>query len=73
MRSSRPRKRNCASASVNTEVTGRSQLEEAAVRVVCAATPEPFYSVGARYRDYTQTTDEEVRQLLRRSQKAFAE
>lgn len=32
--------------------------------VVCAATPEPFYAVGMWYGDFTQTTDEEVRQLL---------
>ena len=32
--------------------------------VVCAATPEPFYAVGLWYRDFSQTTDEEVRELL---------
>ncbi|HEY5940649.1 MAG TPA: phosphoribosyltransferase, partial [Gemmatimonadales bacterium] len=32
--------------------------------VVCAATPEPFYAVGFWYRDFAQTTDEEVRELL---------
>ena len=32
--------------------------------VVCAATPEPFYAVGFWYRDFAQTTDEEVRGLL---------
>lgn len=31
---------------------------------VCAITPEPFYGVGAWYRDFTQTTDEEVCHLL---------
>ena len=35
--------------------------------VVCAATPEPFYAVGLWYRDFSQTTDEEVRELLERS------
>jgi predicted phosphoribosyltransferase len=35
--------------------------------VVCAATPEPFYAVGLWYRDFSQTTDEEVRELLARS------
>jgi putative phosphoribosyl transferase len=34
---------------------------------VCAATPEPFYAVGLWYRDFSQTTDEEVRELLERS------
>jgi len=35
--------------------------------VVCAATPEPFYAVGLWYQDFSQTTDEEVRELLGRS------
>lgn len=35
--------------------------------VVCAATPEPFYSVGQWYVDFEQTTDEEVGELLARS------
>jgi predicted phosphoribosyltransferase len=35
--------------------------------VVCAITPEPFYSVGLWYDDFSQTTDEEVRELLARS------
>jgi len=26
--------------------------------------PEPFYAVGAWYEDFSQTTDEEVRDLL---------
>jgi putative phosphoribosyl transferase len=34
------------------------------VLYVCAVTPEPFYGVGAWYEDFSQTTDEEVRQLL---------
>ena len=32
--------------------------------VVCAVTPEPFYAVGLWYQDFSQTTDEEVRELL---------
>jgi putative phosphoribosyl transferase len=35
--------------------------------VVCAITPEPFYAVGLWYEDFSQTTDEEVRDLLARS------
>jgi erythromycin esterase-like protein/predicted phosphoribosyltransferase len=34
-------------------------------QVVCATTPSPFTAVGASYWDFTQTTDEEVRDLLR--------
>jgi putative phosphoribosyl transferase len=32
--------------------------------VVCPFTPEPFRAVGLWYADFSQTTDEEVRQLL---------
>jgi erythromycin esterase-like protein/predicted phosphoribosyltransferase len=32
--------------------------------VVCATTPSPFFAVGQSYWDFTQTTDDEVRQLL---------
>ena len=37
---------------------------EADVMSVCAVTPEPFYGVGMWYENFSQTTDEEVRQLL---------
>jgi putative phosphoribosyl transferase len=36
--------------------------------IICAATPIRFYGVGRWYRDFSQTTDEEVRDLLKRSQ-----
>jgi putative phosphoribosyl transferase len=39
-------------------------LREAADEVVCALTPEPFSAVGLWYEDFSQTTDDEVRQLL---------
>jgi putative phosphoribosyl transferase len=42
----------------------RSGLQDAADEVVCAATPEPFHAVGLWYRDFGQTSDEEVRALL---------
>jgi putative phosphoribosyl transferase len=32
--------------------------------IICAETPQPFYGVGMWYRDFSQTTDEEVRELL---------
>ena len=35
--------------------------------VVCAATPEPFRAVGIWYEDFSQTTDEEVQELLERA------
>ncbi|HEX3415468.1 MAG TPA: phosphoribosyltransferase [Stellaceae bacterium] len=34
--------------------------------VICAMTPEPFFAVGHWYEDFTQTTDDEVRELLAR-------
>jgi putative phosphoribosyl transferase len=41
----------------------RSQVDE----IVCAVTPEPFRAVGLWYEDFSQTTDEEVRDLLARA------
>jgi putative phosphoribosyl transferase len=38
--------------------------------VVCAITPEPFHAVGLWYEDFSQTTDEEVRDLLARAAQA---
>ena len=32
--------------------------------IVCALTPEPFQAVGLWYQDFSQTSDEEVRELL---------
>jgi predicted phosphoribosyltransferase len=43
------------------------ELARIADQVVCAATPEPFRAVGLWYADFDQTTDEDVRELLRRS------
>lgn len=34
---------------------------------VCAVMPEPFMAVGLWYRNFSQTTDEEVRELLARA------
>ena len=31
---------------------------------ICARTPEPFSAVGLWYRDFSQTTDDEVHELL---------
>lgn len=35
--------------------------------IVCALTPSPFHAVGLWYDDFSQTSDEEVRELLRDS------
>jgi predicted phosphoribosyltransferase len=39
-------------------------LKAEADDVICAMTPEPFFAVGHWYEDFTQTTDNEVRELL---------
>ena len=35
--------------------------------IVCAVTPEPFYAVGLWYENFSQTSDEEVRELLKQT------
>jgi putative phosphoribosyl transferase len=44
-----------------------TEFQDVADEVVCARTPEPFYAVGQWYEDFTQTTDEEVRDMLHRA------
>ena len=46
----------------------RSEVEE----VICGITPEPFIAVGACYSDFSQTSDEEVRQLLEKASRVRA-
>jgi erythromycin esterase-like protein/hypoxanthine phosphoribosyltransferase len=41
------------------------ELAAEADEVVCATTPSPFFAVGQAYWNFTQTTDDEVRDLLR--------
>lgn len=40
------------------------ELKALCDEVVCLIVPEPFYAVGAHYRDFDQTTDKEVIELL---------
>lgn len=35
--------------------------------IVCSVTPRPFRAVGLWYEDFSQTSDEEVRELLTRA------
>ena len=49
---------------------GTQAVAREADAVVCVATPERFFGVGAWYGDFTQTTDEEVVLLLNRSQES---
>src|SRR4051812_28504452 len=44
-------------------------LRRVADDVRCLQTPKPFRAVGAWYEDFSQTTDEEVRDLLRRARR----
>jgi predicted phosphoribosyltransferase len=44
----------------------RTEVDE----ILCAMTPTPFHAVGAWYEDFSQTTDEEVQQLLKAARRA---
>ena len=48
------------------------ELSDEVDEVICAETPEPFYAISLWYRDFTQTTDDEVRDLLARSARSIA-
>jgi predicted phosphoribosyltransferase len=41
-----------------------AEFQHEADEAICALTPDPFYAVGTWYRDFSQTSDEEVRELL---------
>jgi putative phosphoribosyl transferase len=43
------------------------EFESEVDEIICAKTPRPFYSVGLWYDNFSQTTDEEVRELLDRA------
>jgi putative phosphoribosyl transferase len=47
-------------------------LSREADGVVCLRTPGPFHAVGLWYRDFTQTTDDEVRELLEAARRETA-
>ena len=40
--------------------------------ILCASTPEPFCGVGQWYCDFSQTTDDEVRELLEKAEATHA-
>ncbi len=44
-----------------------AEFETEVDKVICATTPEPFWAVGQWYRNFSQTSDEEVRELLARA------
>jgi putative phosphoribosyl transferase len=43
-------------------------LSREADEVLCASIPEPFHAVGLWYDDFSQTSDEEVKELLQRGE-----
>jgi putative phosphoribosyl transferase len=44
-----------------------SEFRHVVDNVVCVQTPEPFYAIGVWYEDFSQTSDAEVQELLRRA------
>jgi putative phosphoribosyl transferase len=48
------------------------ELKKDADVAVCLATPEPFYAIGQFYRDFAQTSDEEVKRLLKLNKEELA-
>lgn len=51
-------------------VRKRDAFREEVDEVVCVITPEPFQAVGLWYGDFSETSAEEVRDLLERSMRS---
>jgi len=66
-RALRPRARRVIAAVPVASETTCKELSGEVDRIICPTTPEPFFAVGMFYRDFAQTTDEEVRTLLSQS------
>jgi len=47
------------------------EFQDEVDQIICATTPEPFYGVGQWYEDFSQTSDEEVRDLLDRAAQEY--
>jgi len=63
------RKQNPARIVVAVPVSATQTCDEYRMgvdEIICAKTPEPFHGVGMWYEDFSQTTDDEVRDLLDR-------
>lgn len=54
-------------ASVETCDMLRDEVDD----VICLETPQPFYAVGLWYQEFGQTSDEEVRALMRRARETL--
>jgi putative phosphoribosyl transferase len=63
-RALRPRARQVIAAVPVAAKNACGELRNEVDRIICLATPEPFLSVGRCYRNFEQTTDDEVRVLL---------
>jgi predicted phosphoribosyltransferase len=48
-------------------VSSGAEFENDVDEFVCVMTPDPFYAVGIWYKDFSETTDAEVRDLLARA------
>ncbi|HDN62446.1 MAG TPA: phosphoribosyltransferase [Candidatus Bathyarchaeota archaeon] len=69
------RKRKPASLTLAVPVAPPSTIEklrEEVDRIVCVSTPEPFFAIGRFYKDFRQTTDEEVIRLLEKNRREVA-
>ncbi|MGM0825300.1 MAG: phosphoribosyltransferase [Pseudomonadota bacterium] len=67
------RQAGAATVTLAVPVAPGSTLDELAREVddvVCLATPEPFIAVGEHYRDFTQTSDDDVIALLQAARDA---
>jgi len=70
-RSLRPRARKVIVAVPVAAESTCEQLRHEVDQVICAATPEPFFAVGRFYRNFEQTSDQEVRTLLSQARREF--
>lgn len=64
------KERGCAGIVVAVPIAASEtceSLESEVDEIVCARTPEPFEAVGLWYEDFSQTSDQEVRDLLWRA------
>jgi putative phosphoribosyl transferase len=68
-RSLRPRARKIIVAVPVAAERTCEQLRDEVDQVICATTPEPFFAVGGFYRNFEQTSDQEVRALLSEAHK----
>jgi|SRR5581483_1038935 len=63
-RALRPRAREVVAAVPAASERTCDELRAEVDQVICLTRPQPFVAVGMFYRDFEQTTDEEVRELL---------